>query len=62
MSDDKQMLSQTTNIDYEKFFRAARGWVFQAANVNPDEDISIGSMEWMYQAFKARMEAEREQN
>lgn len=53
---------QTTNFDYEKFFRTARGWVFQAAECNPDENVSIGSMEWMYQAFKARMEAEREQS
>ena len=50
--------TQMTNFDYEKFFRNARGWVFQAAQINPEEVISIGSMEWMYQAFKARMEAE----
>ena len=54
----KTRMTQTTNFDYEKFFRNARGWVFQAAQINPEEVISIGSMEWMYQAFKARMEAE----
>ena len=53
--------SQTT-IDWETFFQTARGWVFQAAPVPDDGRVSLGSMECIYQAFKARMEAEREQN
>lgn len=58
------MSKSPTNFDWEKFFATAKGWVFQAAPCNPgDEDrVSLGSMETIYQAFKARMEAEHEQN
>jgi hypothetical protein len=49
--------------NWEKFFRTSENWVFQAAPANQENagQPSLGSMECMYQAFKARMEAEREQ-
>lgn len=48
--------------DWQKFFSTARGWIFQAAPCTPgaEDKPSIGSMETMYQAFKARMLAEQE--
>jgi hypothetical protein len=53
----------TPSVDWKAFFKQARGWVFQAAPRRPgnEDEPSLGSMETIYQVFKARMEAEREQ-
>jgi len=50
--------------NWQKFFDTAENWIFQAAPVHPENigKPSLGAMECMYRAFKARMEAERGQN
>lgn len=57
-------MTTDTTFDWEKFFATARGWVFQAAPCAPgcEDRLSLGGMETIYQAFKARMEAEREKD
>ena len=53
----------TTEFNWQAFFSQAEKWIFQAAPATEENKgkPSLGGMETIYQAFKARMEAEREQ-
>ena len=48
------------SAEWKDFFKIAEGWTFQAAPINNAGKLSLGSLESIYQVFKARLAAERE--